>query len=282
MNCFLIFLGCLTFVSEGDMVKNCHHSLKVEEHAVLPALQRAPNPGLKESPGAGLENRDNSSIRVALQWADHSAWDSLLNRYVDVLGNVDYKSFSSDRGSLDDYLDDLAGKEPPESIGKNERLAYYINLYNAATVQLILDNYPLKSIKDIISPWDKKMVKMGGRMVSLGEIEHTILRKMGEPRIHFAINCASSSCPKLMNRAFTADKMESQLQEATEGFIRDSAKNHISKTSLQLSRIFNWYKKDFTEDGSLIDYLNKFAGTTISPNAKITYLEYDWSLNDAK
>lgn len=227
---------------------------------------------------AGLQNKGETPYRVA----DHSAWNSLLDSYVDSSGNVDYKSFAGNRDGLDGYLEDLAGKEPPESAGKNERLAYYINLYNAATIQLILDNYPLKSIKDISSPWGKKRVKISGRMESLGDIEHKILRKMDEPRIHFAINCASFSCPRLMNWAFTASGMESQLQEAARGFIRDPSKNRISESSLELSNIFNWYKKDFTENGTLIEYLNGFTDAPISPDAKITYLDYDWSLNEAK
>lgn len=219
---------------------------------------------------------------TSIQMADHSAWESLLERFVDTHGNVDYKTFAGASGELDNYLEDLAGKEPPEGAMKNEKLAYYINLYNAATVKLILDNYPVKSIKDIKSPWDKKWVKIGDREVSLGDIEHNILRKMGEPRIHFAINCASYSCPKLLNKAFTATKMETQLQAAAVGFIRDPSNNKISKSSLELSHIFNWYKKDFTENGTLIEYIDKFTGEPISSNATIKYLDYDWSLNEAK
>ncbi len=281
---FLILLGCLSMVSCNGNARGP----EVVEGTPIPAGRpgvRLPVPESKALLEAGPKNKVESPDRAAghsFQIADHSAWNSLLERYVDSSGNVDYKSFSGNRGGLDAYLEDLAGKEPPESAGKNEKLAYYINLYNAATVQLILDNYPLKSIQDINSPWDTKRVKIGGRMVSLGDIEHKILRKMDEPRIHFAINCASFSCPRLMNWAFTPGQMESQLQEATTGFIRDTAKNRISKSSLQLSTIFDWYKMDFTENGTLIEYLNRFTENPISPDAKITYLEYDWSLNDAK
>jgi hypothetical protein len=214
--------------------------------------------------------------------ADHSAWNGLLERFVDPRGDMDYKAFADASGELDNYLEHLAGNEPSDNAAKNERLAYYINLYNAATVKLILEHYPVKSIRDIKSPWDRKWLKIGDRQVSLGEIEHKILRKMGEPRIHFAINCASYSCPKLLNHAFTATRMEDQLQDVTTAFITDPSKNMISGSSLQLSHIFKWYEEDFTQEGSIIEYLDPFIYVPISSNARIQYLEYDWSLNEAK
>jgi hypothetical protein len=103
---------------------------------------------------------------------------------------------------------------------------------------------------------------------------------MNDPRIHFAINCASYSCPKLVNEAFTASEMESQLQEATTDFINDPGRNQITPSRLALSNIFKWYKKDFTDNGSLVDYINPYTQTSIEENAKIDFLEYDWGLND--
>ena len=213
---------------------------------------------------------------------DHSAWDQLLKKYVDEKGNVDYKSFQKDKQALVNYLDFLAQNSPKANEDKKERLAYYINLYNAATVKLILDNYPTNSIKDIRSPWDKKWVKVGEKELSLGHIEHKILRKMDEPRIHFAINCASYSCPKLLNEAFTASNMETLLQESTRDFINDPTRNIITSGRLRLSNIFKWYKKDFTLDGTLIEYINPYSEQSIASDAKINYLKYDWSLNERK
>ncbi len=213
---------------------------------------------------------------------NHSAWNSLLKKYVDNTGNVDYKAFKTDQAALTSYLDDLAHTKPSEKWSKEEGLAYYINLYNAATVKLILDNYPTKSIKDIKDPWGKEWVKIGSETYSLGDIEHKILRKMDEPRIHFAINCASFSCPKLLNEAYTASALENQLQKATEDFVNDPTRNNISKEKLQLSNIFKWYKKDFTENGNLIDYIKKYSHTDINPKASIKYVTYDWSLNEKK
>ncbi|WKX77565.1 DUF547 domain-containing protein [Zobellia laminariae] len=176
----------------------------------------------------------------------------------------------------------MGNTSPSDIWSKEEALAYYINLYNAATVQLILNNYPTKSIKDIKDPWGKEWVRIGSETFSLGDIEHKILRKMNEPRIHFAINCASFSCPKLLNEAYTSEKIEDQLQQASEDFVNDPTRNIISKEKLQLSNIFKWYKKDFTENGSLIDYIKTYSQKDIDPKADIKYVTYDWSLNEKK
>ena len=211
---------------------------------------------------------------------DHSQWDILLKRHVDNTGNVDYKGFAQDINALQDYLDYLAKNQPTDKAHKPEKLAYYINLYNAATVKLILDNYPTKSIKDIKNPWGKDVVQMGAEKISLGNLEHKILRKMDEPRIHFAINCASFSCPKLLNTAFTATNLEKLLEQTAIDFINDPKRNVLTKEKASLSEIFNWYKKDFTKNGSLIDYLNKYASQKLTSDTKISYLNYNWGLNE--
>ena len=218
----------------------------------------------------------------SVETLDHTSWDMLLKKYVDDNGNVNYKSFKNDADKLNNYLDHLA-KNPISNVAKKEeRLAYYINLYNAGTVQLILENYPLESIRDIFRPWGKDKVLIGDDKYSLGEIEHDVLRKMNEPRIHFAINCASFSCPKLSNEAFTVSRMEEQLEEATSSFINDPTKNKISANSVELSKIFKWYKGDFTGKNTLIDYINKYSDKEISKNSEIDYLTYDWRLNEKR
>ncbi|NHF60713.1 DUF547 domain-containing protein [Flavobacteriaceae bacterium TP-CH-4] len=213
---------------------------------------------------------------------DHSSWNELLQKHVDTEGNVDYQGFVTDKEALANYLERLAKNPIANNADKNERLAYYINLYNAGTVQLILDNYPLKSIKDIFRPWGKDIIPIGNDSYSLGDIEHKILRKMDEPRIHFAINCASYSCPKLLNKAYTADKMDAQLEQAAIDFINDPKRNTIEADTVVLSEIFNWFKRDFTKNGSLLEYIDHYANTTIDKNAKLSYRNYDWSLNEAK
>ena len=229
-----------------------------------------------------FEERQPSLAAKSSEPEINNSWNDLLSRFVDEAGNVNYKAFKAEEEALDKYLDKLAMEAPSESAGRTEKLVYYINLYNAATVKLILDNYPVKSIKDINSPWDKKWVRVGEKTLSLGAIEHKILRKMDEPRIHFAINCASYSCPKLLNIAFTEDNLEQELERATREFVNDPTRNRISKESAELSEIFKWYKSDFTEHGSLSDYINRYSEIPIAKGTKLKYIKYDWSLNEVK
>ena len=230
----------------------------------------------KEVDGKLTSTTANSAVNI-----DHSAWDKLLKKYVNDKGFVDYKGFKTDEAKLKDYLTMLSKNEPNDDWSVQELLAYYINLYNAATIQLIIENYPTKSIKDIKSPWTKSFVKVGDRKLSLGGIENGVLRKMDEPRIHFAINCASFSCPKLRREAYTAAKINEQLDVATKEFINGD-KNEISENNPKLSKIFDFYTGDFKIIGKkdLIAYINQYSNTKINPNTKYTFLEYDWSLNE--
>nr|WP_321221929.1 DUF547 domain-containing protein [uncultured Psychroserpens sp.] len=211
---------------------------------------------------------------------DHAPWDALLKKYVAKNGDVDYKGFKNDSQKLNDYINYLAKKVPAKNWSVNEQLAYFINVYNANTIKLIIDNYPTKSIKDISNPWMKNRLKIGDEDYSLADIENGILRKMNEPKIHFAINCASYSCPKLLNEAYTADNVQDLMQRATVEFINNTDKNKLSSNNPKISEIFKWYKSDFTENGSVIDYINQYAKTKISANAKVDYIDYDWSLNE--
>lgn len=215
------------------------------------------------------------------QKTDHSLWDELLQKHVDHQGNVNYKGFLKDHKELKKYLDLLSQNPPEESWSKNKKLAYYINAYNAFTVELILEHYPLKSIKDIHNPWGQKFIQLGNESISLNDIEHNILRKMNEPRIHFAINCASVSCPKLYNKAFTSEQLDKQLDQVTREFI-NSTENNISENELQLSNIFKWYEKDYLVNGirSLAHYISQYTDVQINPNAKVNFLDYNWDLNE--
>jgi len=219
-----------------------------------------------------------SEPNISVVHVDHSQWTALLKKYVTDEGKVDYKRFLQDKSKLDNYLNALATQVPTNDWSVQEQLAYYINLYNAQTVHLILRNYPLKSIKDIDGPWTKDIVKIGDKELSLGALEHSVLREMNEPRIHFAINCASASCPKLLNVAYTPEKLDKQLEKVTLDFI-NSDNNSISNDKLELSRIFKWYKGDF-KNGELIQFIDPYTEVKISPKAKIEYKEYDWSLNE--
>lgn len=211
---------------------------------------------------------------------DHQKWNALLQKHVSSKGNVDYKGFKKDEKALQVYLDELATNVPQKSWSRNAILAYWINAYNAYTVKLILDNYPLKSIKDIKDPWGKKFFTLGPKKYSLEEIEHEILRKMNEPRIHFAINCASFSCPNLSNQAYTEAKIEAQLEAGVKAFVNDKTKNTISANTIEISKIFDWFSGDFKTNGTVIDFLNKYSSVKINKNAKVKYKDYNWSLND--
>lgn len=220
----------------------------------------------------------NSAINV-----DHSDWDRLLKKHVDSKGFVDYKGFKKDQNKLKDYLAELSKMVPTKEWSVQELLAYYINLYNAATVELILNNYPTKSIKDIKGAFNKSFIKIGDKELSLGAIENGVLRKMDEPRIHFAINCASYSCPKLMNEAYTAKKINEQLEKAANEFI-NSDKNDISAENPKLSKIFSFYTSDFKVNGKkdLIGFINGYSKTNINPNTNYSFKAYDWNLNEQK
>jgi len=210
---------------------------------------------------------------------DHSAWSTFLNKYVTKNGNVNYKLIKSNQEDLNAYLNLFANTSPDNTWSKNEKLAYWINAYNAFTIKLIIDNYPTKSIKDISKPWDKKLANINGKKVSLNYIEHDVLRKMEEPRIHFAINCASVSCPKLLNTAFLPETLNSQLNTVAKLFI-NSKENRIEKGNVKLSKIFKWFSNDFKANGNVLDFINKYSDTKVSNKESYKYLDYNWSLNE--
>jgi len=215
--------------------------------------------------------------------ATHTLWNDLLQKHVSDAGQVNYKAFKTDKAKLLSYIQGLNliyTDASFTSLSREETLAFWINAYNALTVDLILKNYPIKSIKDIDKPWDQRFWKLGDKWFNLSDIEHEILRKMDEPRIHFAIVCASVSCPKLQNTAFTASNLETQLTNATKEFLSDPERNELSENSIKISKIFQWFSKDFKQDGDIIDFLNQYSNIDISAKAKKSYKDYNWNLNE--
>lgn len=213
----------------------------------------------------------------------HQLWNELLKTYVSNNGNVNYSSFKTDHKKLLDYIYVLnlaKSNEAFQSFSKEEKLAYWINAYNAMTIDLILRHYPIESIKEIKDPWEQRLWKLGEKWYNLNDIEHQILRKMDEPRIHFAIVCASYSCPKLQNEAFTSSNLDAQLTKVTKNFLHDYEKNNISENNLELSKIFQWFAKDFKQNGSLINFLNQYSDIKISDKAKKSFKDYNWDLNE--
>ena len=220
---------------------------------------------------------------VAIQ-AQTSIFDSLLQKNVDKTGRVDYQSLKNNETLLDNYLAYIQNNEPTKDWSSNKKKAFWINTYNAYTIKIILNNYPLKSIRDIKidgkTAWKIPFVKVGQKRYTLDQIEQEILRKkFNDPRIHVGINCASVSCPRLWNFAFTEDNIASSLDNLMKEFINDTTRNKISKNNVALSEIFNWFSKDFIKNGTIINYLNTYAAIKISEKASIKYLTYDWSLN---
>ena len=224
------------------------------------------------------------TIFIAQAQPSHSAWNALLQKYVSDAGNVNYAGIKSNKAALDKYLNTLKNAHPTDSWSKNEKMAYWINAYNAFTIALIIDHYPTSSInnikKDGKKPWDIPFIKIGSKTYTLNNIEHDILRKKyPDPRIHFAVNCASFSCPPLMNSAFTSSNLNAKMDLLAKKFINDKSRNKISAQNPQVSQIFTWFKDDFTKKGSLIAFLNQYSTTKIAANAKISYLDYNWNLN---
>lgn len=219
----------------------------------------------------------------------HQIWDELTKKHVTEKGYLDYKGMIKDSTTLNKYLKQLSANHPNDSWTSDQRKAFWINAYNAFTVKLIVDNYPVKSIKDlggaiyrVNTPWDITFINIGDEEYHLNDLEHNILRKEWEDaRIHAAVNCASISCPRLKAGAFTAGNLEKQLDEQMRIFINDETKNVINEKSAKLSKLFKWFSGDFKNNApSVIAYINKYSKTKLSEDADIDYLEYNWDLND--
>ncbi len=219
-------------------------------------------------------------IPSTTQAPSHEAWDKLLGQYVSADGKVNYKGLKNDKAKLETYLETLKNNPPKDGWTRNETMAYWINAYNAFTVKMIVDNYPVSSIMKLDGgkPWDKKWIKLGEKTYSLNNIENDILRPhYRDARIHFALNCAAKSCPPLLNKAWTADNLEGNFDKQARSFINNPKFNTISANRVKASKIFEWYATDF---GNLIEFLNKYSTSKINSNTKLEYAEYDWSLNE--
>lgn len=222
-----------------------------------------------------------SSTAIAQPLPDHALWTAELRKYVTPEGKVDYTTWKKNQVPLDTYLSQMSMAQPVSNWSKNVQLSYWINLYNAYTVKLILDHYPVGSIKDINNgdPWDMAWIHIGTKTYSLKQIENEIIRQQfREPRIHFALNCGAVSCPPLLNEAFDPVRLEAQLTACTQSFVRNKAFNLTAQPTLQLSSIFDWYKTDFGPD--LFAFLNQYASSPINAGMKIEYLDFDWSINE--
>lgn len=230
------------------------------------------------------------NINSNAQPVKHAIWDSLVRKHVDDNGLIDYKGMAADSAQLQEYLQLLSQNAPnKKSWSDNEKMAYWINAYNAFTVDLILDYYPLNSIKDIKSGipfvntvWDIKFFQIAGEDFDLNNIEHGILRKdFEEPRIHFALVCASMSCPKLQNFAFTAEKLDEQLDEAAREFINEPFRNEIGESPVKVSKLLDWYWGDFKDKyDNQLALVKAYTDQEVDSSKEVEFLEYDWGLNE--
>jgi len=229
-----------------------------------------------------------ASPAVSASGVDHGLYGDLLQKYVKE-GVVDYQGFKREEAELDQYLAVLE-KTDTKTLSPNEQFAFYLNAYNAWTVKLILGAYPgIKSIKEegnlFKSPWKKKIAPIDGEVLTLDNIEHGILRpRFKDPRIHFAVNCASRGCPPLRAEPYRGDVLDQQLTEMTEAFINDPAYNRLEGSTLYVSSIFKWYSEDFDDDvvGFFMKYATGELKERLQKQAKeirVEYLDYDWSLN---
>lgn len=237
------------------------------------------------------------SSRPSLDQVNHALFDALLRKYVDGRGMVAYaqwKSSAADLQALDRYLAQLGCVDLRKSASKAARLAYWINAYNAVTIKGILREYPTTSIRNHTAKlfgyniWNDLKLWVDGTWYSLNDIEHRILRKMGEPRIHFAINCASMGCPPLANRAYTAQNLEQMLSGNARAFFanRRNFQADPSTRTVYVSQLLQWYGRDFAPSPQqqirlLRSYLpNPDRLAWLDEGFSVRYLNYDWSLND--
>ncbi len=221
---------------------------------------------------------------------DHTLYGVLLSKYVKD-GVVSYQGFKNDEAKLDEYLKVLENTKINE-LSRDEQYAFYVNAYNAWTIKLILGAYPgIESIKDLgnifKSPWEKKIVRVNGDVMTLDDVEHNILRaQFKDPRVHFAVNCASKSCPPLISEPYRGSTLDQQLDQSTRAFINDPDSNYLKGNKLYASRIFKWFSEDFNDDviGFFLKYAEGDFKKTLEAkkdDLKIKYLPYDWSLNGA-
>ena len=217
-------------------------------------------------------------------------------------GLVKYKELINNE-NFSNYLEQLSSTNPDE-LNKNEKLAFWINAYNAFTLKIVAENYPVESITDLHTGgkvigfllgktvWDKEFIKINNKNYSLNYIEHEILRKMDEPRIHFAIVCASISCPAIRDEAYEAAKIELQLSEETYKFLNDTSRNSfdVNEREADISQIFNWFDEDFGEsDESILKFVSKYLPENINNDIQsnlddwdVSYKSYNWDLNELK
>jgi hypothetical protein len=221
---------------------------------------------------------------------DHSLWQKFLDQYLVIEGEntlIRYAQVNQqDKAHLDNYIDYLRHTDPRQ-LTRSQQYPYWVNLYNALTVKIILDAYPISSITKLggffsFGPWDEVVTQIEGKEITLNDIEHRILRPIWQdPRTHYAINCASLGCPNLQSQAFTQANSDSLLNKAAGEFINSSKGVLINNQEIQLSSIYDWFSNDFGTQEQLFAHLKKYRPTISTENKQIEY-DYNWLLNEKK
>ncbi len=225
-----------------------------------------------------------SAFNLKAQSQDE-VFNALLETYVTEKGALDYKGLRKNKAVLDIYLNQLENTIPLKKWSSKKAKAFWMNAYNAYTIKLIIDSYPLKKITDIKrqgkNAWKIPLAKVGKKTYSLDYIEHKILRRWhDDPRIHVGINAGSVSGPRFPNYAFTEKNVDQKLESLMKEFINDPTKNKIESTQVAVSKVFEWYQEDFTSTNTLVYYINKYSTTKVNDNATVSYLDYNWDLNE--
>lgn len=249
------------------------------------------------APSANLWPRWERNDPNSRESIDHTPWDNLLSRHVRTsdqgVNLVDYHGFSTgDRTMLADYITILSGV-PISQFNRDQQLAYWVNLYNALTVRVVLDHYPVESIRDIdispglfaTGPWDKKLISIEGENLTLNDIEHRIMRPIWrDPRIHYVVNCASIGCPNLRDRAYSGTEIDTALDRAATAYVNDPRGVSVVDGKVSVSKIYDWFIEDFGgSEGMVLRHLQRYAAPELAARleaiGKLSDVHYDWSIN---
>ncbi|GAB2959538.1 DUF547 domain-containing protein [Hymenobacter coalescens] len=234
----------------------------------------------------GSARADNNSLQLL-----HQPWDDLLKHHVQADGRLSYAALAEDDDQLRGYLQALRRTTPQADWSRQDQAAFWLNVYNAYTVYLAVEYYPVQRLSDIKiktvsgyrSVWEAPEVNVGGTLYSLNQIEREVLPRLlpQDPRRYFALHCAAASSPVLLAEAYDGARLEGQLHEQTRRFVNDAARNQLTANAVQVSSLFDWHAAEFGETAQLIAFLNRYARTPVAPTATVQYLPYDWTLNAA-
>lgn len=258
-------------------------------------------PAVSQPASGSIETIFAAAAETSTVPVNHSEWDSLLKAYVrpaeNGLNRLNYKGFKAEaHGRLKAYVRSL---ESVARLSRADQFAFWANLYNSKTIDIVLDHYPVASIRDINlggglfaaltgGPWKAKVVTVSGQRLSLDDIEHTIMRGIfKDHRVHFAVNCASVGCPNLAGEAFVGSRLDAQLEQGGRAFVNSTRGVTVTGKVVTASKIFSWFKDDFGgTDASILEHIRRYADSGLKGGldgaTRISDYYYDWSLNDAK